>query len=288
MMAFGGYDMPVQYSGIKDEHLAVRNAVGVFDVSHMGEFVVKGPNAGRFVQQLVTNDIAKLYDGRAMYTVMCNEDGGIVDDLLVYRLDDEEYLLVVNAANIEKDFDWVTSHNDLGADLHNRSDDFALLAVQGPLSKDVVQKLTRTDLDELRFYHLVMTREGGILPAGSVIARTGYTGELGYELYIRARHAETVWNAIFDAGADIPAKPVGLGARDTLRMEAGYCLYGNDITEATNPFEAGLGWVTKLDKGHFIGSGGAETCERIRNDTTTGRLCHGGSRNPKERIPDSG
>lgn len=254
MTAFGGFDMPVQYSSITDEHLVVRNAVGVFDVSHMGEFMVSGPNAHDFVQHLVTNDVDKLYDGRAMYTVMCNEDGGIVDDLLVYRLADDRYMLVVNAANIEKDYAWAVQHNEAGADLIDLSDSYGLIAVQGPESPAVVERLTPVNLDELKFYHFAASGGGGKLPADTIVSRTGYTGETGYELYCKSSDAVDVWHAVFEAGEEFDIKPAGLGARDTLRLEAGYCLYGNDLTDETNPFEAGLGWVTKLDKGEFVGS----------------------------------
>ena len=268
-MPFAGFDMPVQYSGITDEHLAVRNAVGVFDVSHMGEFRATGPGATAFVQNLVSNDVERLFDGRAMYSVMCHEDGGIVDDLLVYRIAEDDYLLVVNAANIQKDFEWASSHLSDEADLVDVSDDWALIAVQGPRSTEVVQELTKSDLDALKFYHFVWSGPDDRLPAGSVVSRTGYTGELGYELYVPAEDAKSVWDAVFEAGEHIPVKPAGLGARDTLRLESGFCLYGNDITDDTNPFEAGLGWVTKLDKGGFVGS---EALAAIKEVGTTRKL----------------
>jgi aminomethyltransferase len=254
MTKFAGYEMPIQYSSITDEHKAVRNAVGVFDVSHMGEFLVSGPSAEAFVQNLVTNDVTKLYDGRAMYTVMCNDEGGIVDDLLVYRLATDRFLLVVNAANIDKDFAWASQHNHVNARLVNQSDEFALIAVQGPHATTLIQRLTVCDLEALKFYHFETTRDDGQLPEDVVISRTGYTGEPGYELYCRTSDATAIWNNIFRTGADLGVKPVGLGARDTLRLEAGYCLYGNDLDDETNPLEAGLSWVTKLDKGPFVGS----------------------------------
>ena len=254
MMAFAGYDMPVQYSSITAEHLAVRNRVGVFDVSHMGEFLVTGPSAGEFIQDLVTNDVSKLYDGKAMYTLMCNERGGTVDDLLVYRLAEDRYLLVVNAANIEKDFEWASGHNRVGADLLNQSDQYGLIAVQGPDSTAVVQALTSVDLSSLKFYHFALSGDGGRLPSDVIVSRTGYTGEVGYELYCGAGDSVDVWNAVFEAGADVGITPAGLGARDTLRLESGYCLYGNDLDDDTNPFEAGLGWIVKLGKGAFVGS----------------------------------
>jgi aminomethyltransferase len=226
----------------------------VFDVSHMGEFMVSGPRARYFVQNLVSNDVEKLYDGKAMYTVMCNEDGGIVDDLLVYRLTEDRYMLVVNAANIEKDYAWAVEHNDAGADLIDLSDSYGLIAVQGPNSSAIVQQLTPVNLGDLKFYHFAISGDGGRLPSDTIVSRTGYTGEIGYELYCKASEAPDIWNAVVEAGDEYGVKPVGLGARDTLRLEAGYCLYGNDLTEDTNPIEAGLGWVTKLDKGDFVGS----------------------------------
>ncbi len=254
MMPFGGFDMPVQYSGIIDEHLAVRRAAGLFDVSHMGEFIVRGPHAAAFVQNLVTNDISKLYDGRALYTVMCRPDGGAVDDLLVYRLAEDHYLLVVNAANIEKDFDWARQQNTMGADLRDASDEFALLALQGPEAFAIAQALTDVSLDDLKFYHFLQMPVGAFLGCErAILSHTGYTGEKGLEIYCDPERAETVWNALMAEGEKRGLKPAGLGARDTLRLEAGYALYGNDLTEETNPLEAGLGWIVKLDKGDFVG-----------------------------------
>lgn len=252
MMAFGGFDMPVQYTSIIDEHKAVRTAAGLFDISHMGEVMVRGPEALAFVQHLVTNDAAKLYDGRAMYTVMCQPDGGIVDDLIVYRLSNEEYMLVINAANIEKDVAWMEAHNPMGAHLENISSETALLALQGPESFFIAQPFTNADLDDLTFYHFV--QDHAFMDCDDVlISHTGYTGERGLELYCPPAEAERIWNELLDAGEDAGLQPVGLGARDTLRLEAGYCLYGNDITDETNPYEAGLGWIVKLDSGDFIG-----------------------------------
>ncbi len=254
MMAFGGFDMPVQYTSIVEEHLAVREAAGLFDVSHMGEVFVRGPRAFDFVQRLVTNDAATLYDGRAMYTVMCTPEGGVVDDLLVYRLAQDRYLLVVNAANVEKDFAWMQANNPMQAELVNASDEIALLAVQGPRAVAVVQKLTDVPLDEIAYYHFVEPPAGAFMGCrNAILSRTGYTGEPGLEIYCEAARAEAVWNALLEAGRDEGLKPAGLGARDTLRLEAGFCLYGNDLTEAINPYEAGLGWITKPDKGDFIG-----------------------------------
>lgn len=254
MMEFGGFEMPVQYSGIMEEHLAVRERAGLFDVSHMGEVFVRGPEAETFVQHLVTNDASALYDGKAMYTVMCTPEGGIVDDLVVYRLDEQEFMLVINAANREKDIAWMRERNSMGAELTNVSDDVALLAVQGPRAIGIVQALTDEPLDDLKFYHFLQPSAGAFLTAErAIISRTGYTGEPGLELYVPASHAETVWRAVMDAGKDEGLQPAGLGARDTLRLEAGFCLYGNDLTEDTNPYEAGLGWLVKLDKGDFVG-----------------------------------
>jgi aminomethyltransferase len=267
LFEFAGYEMPFQYSSIIDEHKAVRNSVGVFDVSHMGEIFVRNKNAFNFVQNIITNDASRLTDGKVQYTAMCYPDGGIVDDLLVYRFSNEEYLFVVNASNIKKDFDWMTKNNDMGVEIINRSDDFALLAVQGPNSKKLLEKLTEEPI-ELDFY----TYKIGVLAGKKIIiSRTGYTGELGYELYFEGdeRETENIWNAIIEAGKEYTIKPIGLGARDTLRLEMGYCLYGNDIDHTTNTFEAGLGWITKLSKGKFIGS---DTLSKIKADGITRKL----------------
>ncbi|QXD14702.1 glycine cleavage system aminomethyltransferase GcvT [Rhodocaloribacter litoris] len=254
MTPFAGFEMPLQYSGILNEHLAVRQAAGLFDVSHMGEFFVRGPRAFDFVQHLVTNDAARLTDGRAMYTVMCRPDGGIVDDLLVYRLGPEEYMLVVNAANIEKDFAWMQEHNPMGATLADASDEVALLAIQGPRAHDIVQAVTGVAAGDIKFYHFVQL-EAGTFPGCDrvILSHTGYTGEPGFELYARPEDAPRLWHLLMEAGAPHGLQPAGLGARDTLRLEAGYCLYGNDLTEETNPLEAGLGWLVKFDKGPFVG-----------------------------------
>ncbi|GIV61837.1 MAG: aminomethyltransferase [Rhodothermaceae bacterium] len=255
MVPFAGFEMPLQYTGIIDEHMAVRRAAGLFDVSHMGEIYVRGPQAFAFVQHLVTNDVARLTDGRAQYTVMCRPDGGIVDDLLVYRLAEDTYMLVVNAANIDSDFAWMQANNPMGATLENASDDVALLALQGPRAFEIAQLLTRAvTIAEIPFYHFVQLPAGALAGCGPVLlSHTGYTGEPGLELYVRPEDAPRLWDALLDAGTPLGLKPAGLGARDTLRLEAGYCLYGNDITTDTNPIEAGLGWLVKLDKGDFIG-----------------------------------
>ena len=254
IVPFAGFEMPMQYSGVVHEHLAVRNAAGIFDVSHMGEFFVTGPHAFECVQQIVTNDASRLQDGQAMYTVMCREDGGIIDDLIVYRIASDEFMLVVNAANRDKDFDWLLQNNAPKARLEDRSDDIALLAVQGPNAPGIVEEVVGKPLGNLRFYHFEQ------LPAGSlfgcllaVVSRTGYTGEPGFEIYCDAERAIVLWDALLSAGRDEGLVPAGLGARDTLRIEAGYSLYGHDITEETNPLEAGLSWLVKLEKDDFIG-----------------------------------
>lgn len=253
LIDFGGFDMPVQYSGIKLEHEAVRNAVGMFDVSHMGEFMVTGPEALDLIQYVTTNDASKLTDGRAQYTVMCYEDGGIVDDLLVYRLAENNYMLVVNAANIDKDFAWIDSQNSFDAELSNASDKMGLLAVQGPHSVDTLQSLTDVALDEISFYHFEVGTFTGFDDV--IISATGYTGEKGFEIYFDTNKADarTIWEAIMEAGKAHDIAPAGLGARDTLRLEMGYALYGNDISQDRNPVEAKLNWLVKHDKGNFIG-----------------------------------
>ena len=253
MVPFAGFEMPVYYSGIVAEHKSVRQSLGIFDVSHMGEVFVEGPKALDFVQKITINDASKLADGQAQYSAMCRPDGGIVDDLLVYRMEEERYMLVINASNIEKDFGWMEENRIEGATLTNASDDYTLLAVQGPRAFETLAKLTDVDLEAIEFYHFV---EGELAGVPMIISRTGYTGEPGCELYLKSDReaSETVWNAVMEAGKEFGIQPVGLGARDTLRMEMGYCLYGNDITEETNPIEAGLGWITKLEKGQFNGS----------------------------------
>lgn len=254
MMEFGGFEMPVQYSGIMDEHMAVRRDAGLFDVSHMGEVLIKGESALDLVQHLVTNDASKLYDGRAMYTVMCTPEGGIIDDGIVYRRSENHYLMVLNAANIDRDLAWIRNHNSMNATLDNISAETALLALQGPKALGIAQSFLEEDLDDLSFYHFWERSDGSFLDCDeAIISRTGYTGEPGLELYVPADQAEHVWTTLLEAGEDQGLKPAGLGARDTLRLEAGLCLHGNDITEETNPYEAGLGWLVKLEKGDFIG-----------------------------------
>ncbi len=251
IVEFAGFEMPVQYSGIMEEHLVVRNRVGVFDVSHMGEFLVRGKDALAFLQHATVNDVSKLTEGRVQYSAMCYADGGIVDDLLVYNAGDH-YMLVVNASNIQKDFDWLQSQRNGDVELKNVSDAYSLLAVQGPNSLKTVQQLTSVPLESIEYYHF---KPGAIAGVPAIISRTGYTGELGFELYFDSSPAtgKKVWDAVFAAGKEFGIAPIGLGARDTLRLEMGFCLYGNDIDKTTNPLEAGLGWITKLNKGEFLG-----------------------------------
>lgn len=246
MVPFAGYNMPVQYTSLIEEHHCVRNAVGIFDVSHMGEFIVSGPKALALIQKVTSNDASVLTEGKAQYTYLPNGKGGVVDDLLVYKLANEEYMLVVNASNIDKDWDWICSQNNIGAEMTNISDDISLFAVQGPKAIDALQKLTDTPLDEVKYYHFVKGDFAGVKDV--IISATGYTGAGGFELYIPNADAEKVWHKIIEAGKDHGIQPIGLGARDTLRMEMGFCLYGNDIDDETSPLEAGLGWVTKFTK----------------------------------------
>lgn len=251
MVEFAGFDMPVQYSGIIEEHAAVRKSVGVFDVSHMGEFEVRGPGALAFLQKVTVNDVSKLSEGKVQYSAMCTPQGGIIDDLLVYHCGNR-YMLVVNAANLAKDFAWLQANTGPDAELRDISDSVSLLAVQGPRSLDVVQAIADVPMNDVAYYTFV---RGKVAGHEAIISRTGYTGELGFELYIDASPATgaDVWKALFEAGKGHGIQPIGLGARDTLRLEMGFCLYGNDIDETTTPLQAGLGWITKLSKGPFIG-----------------------------------
>jgi len=251
MVPFAGYNMPVQYVGINAEHETVRKAVGVFDVSHMGEFILKGEGALDLIQKVCSNDASKLYDGKVQYACLPNEQGGIVDDLLVYRMDEKTYMLVVNASNIEKDWDWISKFNSFGVDMKNISDRTSLLAVQGPKAAQALQSLTNTDLSAMEYYTFVKGTLAGV--DNVVISATGYTGAGGFELYFDNEHADKIWKAIFEAGAPFAIQPIGLGARDTLRLEMGFCLYGNDIDDSTSPLEAGLGWITKFTK-DFVNS----------------------------------
>lgn len=251
MVPFAGYNMPVQYAGINAEHETVRKAVGVFDVSHMGEFILKGEGALDLIQKVCSNDASKLYDGKVQYACLPNEQGGIVDDLLVYRIDEKTYMLVVNASNIEKDWAWISKFNSYGVELKNISDRTSLLAVQGPKAAQALQSLTDTDLAAMEYYTFVKGTFAGV--ENVVISATGYTGAGGFELYFDNEHADKIWKAIFEAGTPFGIQPIGLGARDTLRLEMGFCLYGNDIDDTTSPLEAGLGWITKFTK-DFVNS----------------------------------
>ncbi|MET7254678.1 glycine cleavage system aminomethyltransferase GcvT [Dyadobacter fermentans] len=251
MVPFAGFEMPVRYSSDLDEHHTVRNAVGVFDVSHMGEFSVKGPGALALIQKVSANDASALYDGKVQYSYLPNATGGVVDDLLVYRIAEDDYFLVVNASNIEKDWNWIQSQNTEGVAMENLSDSLCLLAVQGPSATAALQKLTAVDLASMEYYTFKIGEMAGIKDI--IISATGYTGAGGFEIYVKNEDAEKMWDAIFEAGAEFGIKPVGLGARDTLRLEKAFCLYGNDIDDETSPLEAGLGWVTKFTK-DFINS----------------------------------
>jgi len=249
MAEFAGYNMPISYTGINDEHQTVRKNAGVFDVSHMGEFMVKGPNALDLIQRLTTNDASRLTNGKAQYSCLTNEQGGIVDDLLIYCIEQNNaYMIVVNASNIEKDWNWICQHNTKGAEMHNISDKTCLLAVQGPNATQILQPLTDIDILNLKYYTFVKGKFAGV--DNVLISATGYTGAGGVEIYFedKGNNADEIWNAIFEAGKSAGIKPIGLGARDTLRLEMGYCLYGNDIDDSTSPLEAGLGWITKFNK----------------------------------------
>ncbi|MGG8494781.1 glycine cleavage system aminomethyltransferase GcvT [Tenacibaculum sp. TC6] len=251
LVPFAGFNMPVQYEGVNIEHETVRNGVGVFDVSHMGEFFLKGENALALIQKITSNDASKLTPGKAQYSCMPNADGGIVDDLIIYMISENEYMLVVNASNIEKDWNWISKHNDLGVTMEDRSDDWSLLAIQGPKAAEAMQSLTSVDLSTIKFYTFEITDFAGL--PNVVVSATGYTGSGGFEIYVKNEDVEAVWNKVFEAGADWGIKPIGLAARDTLRLEMGYCLYGNDIDDTTSPIEAGLGWITKFTK-DFVNS----------------------------------
>jgi aminomethyltransferase len=245
MVPFAGYNMPVQYEGVNAEHEIVRNGVGVFDVSHMGEFFLKGKNALALIQKVTSNDASKLVDGKAQYSCLPNNDGGIVDDLIVYKIADNHYMLVVNASNIEKDWNWISLHNDLGVEMTNASEAYSLLAIQGPKAAEAMQSLTNIDLANMGYYTFQMGDFAG--KQNVIVSATGYTGSGGFEIYFKNEDAEHIWNKVFEAGASFNIKPIGLAARDTLRLEMGFCLYGNDINDTTSPLEAGLGWITKFD-----------------------------------------
>ena len=269
MHEFAGFNMPIEYSGIMDEHTTVCNAVGVFDVSHMGEFWINGPKALELIQKITSNDASKLKVGKIQYTSFINQTGGIIDDFLLYHMEEEKYMLVVNAGNIQKDWAWVNKHNTMGAIVEDASDHTALLALQGPKATELLQKLTDTDLSTIPYYAFENGTIAGI--ENVIISNTGYTGAGGFELYFYPDHGEKMWNALFEAGAEFGVKPAGLGARDTLRLEMGFNLYGNDMTEETSPLEAGLGWITKLTEGNdFIGR---DVLEKQKADGITRKLC---------------
>jgi aminomethyltransferase len=246
MVPFAGYNMPVQYEGVTIEHDTVRNALGVFDVSHMGEFLIEGPNALALIQSVSSNDASKLTVGKAQYSCLPNDTGGIVDDLIIYRLKEDTYLLVVNASNIEKDWEWISAKNSVGATMRNLSDAYSLLAIQGPKAVEAMQLLTSEDLSAIAFYNFVVGDFAGIKHV--IISATGYTGSGGFEIYCKNDEVAHIWDMVLKTGAPYGIKPIGLAARDTLRLEMGYCLYGNDIDDTTSPIEAGLGWVTKFTK----------------------------------------
>jgi len=256
MVPFAGYNMPVQYEGVNIEHETVRNSVGVFDVSHMGEFLIEGEHALELIQKVTSNDASKLTIGKAQYSCLPNDTGGIVDDLIVYRIKENTYLLVVNASNIEKDWNWISSKNDIGAQMKNISDNYSLLAIQGPKAVEAMQSLTSHDLSAINFYNFIVGDFAGIEHV--IISATGYTGSGGFEIYCKNSEVKQVWDKVFEAGAKYGIKPIGLAARDTLRLEMGYCLYGNDIDDTTSPIEAGLGWITKFTK-KFTNSEALET-----------------------------
>ena len=246
MVPFAGYNMPVLYEGVNIEHDTVRNAVGVFDVSHMGEFVLRGPNALALIQKFTSNDASVIADGKAQYTCMPNGKGGIVDDLIIYRVNQNEFFIVVNASNIEKDWNWMSSLNDLGVEMENLSDQYSLLAIQGPKAAEAMQSLTDVNLKDMVYYTFTRGKFAGI--DNVMISATGYTGSGGFEIYVKNEDVNQVWDKVFEAGASFGIKPIGLAARDTLRLEMGFCLYGNDIDDTTSPLEAGLGWITKFTK----------------------------------------
>jgi len=266
MLPFAGYNMPITYEGVNAEHETVRNTVGVFDVSHMGEFFLSGENALALIQKVTSNDASTLTIGRAQYSCLPNNDGGIVDDLIVYRMGETEYMLVVNASNIDKDWAWISSHNDLGVKMENRSDEYSLLAIQGPKAVEAMQALSSIDLSSIAYYHFAVGDFAGFNDV--IISATGYTGSGGFEIYCKNDQAETIWNKVFEAGAAYGIKPIGLAARDTLRLEMGFCLYGNDINDTTSPLEAGLGWITKFNK-DFVNS---ENLKKQKEEGVTRKL----------------
>ena len=266
MVDFAGFYMPVQYEGVTIEHETVRNGIGVFDVSHMGEFLLSGENALNLIQKVCSNDASTIEIGKAQYSCLPNENGGIIDDLIIYRMKEDQYLLVVNASNIDKDWNWISKHNDMGVEMRNLSDDYALLAIQGPKSIEAMQSLTSVNLSEIPYYSFVVGDFAGI--ENVIISATGYTGSGGFEIYCKNEEVEQIWNKVFEAGASFGIKPIGLAARDTLRLEMGFCLYGNDIDDTTSPLEAGLGWITKFTK-DFINS---ENLKKQKEEGVTRKL----------------
>lgn len=275
---FGGFQMPIEYSGVNDEHLSVRNQAGLFDVSHMGEIWVKGPQALAFLQNVTTNDVSKLTIGQAQYSCFTNQRGGIVDDLLIYKVEDQKYMLVVNASNTAKDWNWLTENNKQGAILENSSATISQLAIQGPKSIDILSKLTKTDVSAIPYYHFIVGEVAGITDV--IISATGYTGAGGFELYFYNQNGPALWDALMDAGIPMGLKPAGLAARDTLRLEKGFSLYGNDLSDDTTPLEAGLGWIVKLDRKHFIGS---DILQKQKSEGPSKKLC--GFRMLERAIP---
>jgi aminomethyltransferase len=268
MVEFAGYYMPLQFGGVTQEHLTVREGVGVFDVSHMGEVYIKGPKAFELAQYITSNDISRLEDGMVQYTCFPNETGGIVDDLLIYRINSENYLMVINASNIDKDWQWIQDHNPMGAETINASDITGQLAVQGPRADDVIRKITGEDSANIPYYTFKMISLAGF--DNVILSNTGYTGSGGFEIYFPTEAGPAIWDLVFDAGEEYDIKPIGLAARDTLRLEMGFCLYGNDINETTSPLEAGLGWITKFTEGNdFVNR---ENLQKQKEEGVTRRL----------------
>ncbi len=280
MVPFAGFEMPVQYSGLTEEHFAVREKAGLFDVSHMGQFFIEGPGAKDLLQYVATNNADALKDGKAQYTCLTNENGGIVDDLIVYKIADEKYFVVVNASNIDKDWNHINNHNTFGAIMTNASDEMSLLAIQGPKATEILQKLTPVQLQDLPYYHFTIGEVAGIQDI--IISNTGYTGSGGFEIYFKNEDAEKLWDELMSAGEEFGMLPCGLGARDTLRLEKGFCLYGNDLDDHTTPLEAGLGWITKFDK-DFVAK---DILEKQKSEGVTKKLA--GFEMQEKAIPRNG
>ena len=280
MVPFAGFEMPVQYSGLTEEHFAVREKAGLFDVSHMGQFFIEGPGAKDLLQYVATNNADALKDGKAQYTCLTNENGGIVDDLIVYKIADEKYFVVVNASNIDKDWNHINNHNTFGAIMTNASDEMSLLAIQGPKATEILQKLTPVQLQNLPYYHFTIGEVAGVQDV--IISNTGYTGSGGFEIYFKNEDAEKLWDELMSAGEEFGMLPCGLGARDTLRLEKGFCLYGNDLDDNTTPLEAGLGWITKFDK-DFVAK---DILEKQKSEGVTKKLA--GFEMQEKAIPRNG